>query len=66
MIGIPEITVWGVKVKYLLDSVSKLGGAIQVKSIENPAANGTYTIYQLGFEITNRDQPFYWIAEAMR
>lgn len=66
MVGIPEPTVWGIRVKYLLDSVSKLGGAIQVKSIMNPAVNGTYTIYQLGFEITNRDDPFYWIAEAMR
>lgn len=66
MIGIPEITVWGVKVKYLLDSVSRLGGGIRVQSIENPAANGDYTIFQLGFEVTNRDKPFYWIAEAMK
>jgi len=66
MIGIPEITVWGVKVKYLLDNISRLGGGIRVQSRENPAANGVYTIYQLGFEITNRDVPFYWIAEAWR
>lgn len=66
MVGIPEITIWGVKVKYLLDSTSRLGGAIRVKSVENPAANGDYSIFQLGFEITNRDVPFYWIAEAQK
>lgn len=66
MIGIPELTVQGVKVKYLLDRVSRLGGRIQVQSSLNPAASGEYVIYKLTFEIASRDTPFYYLAEARR
>jgi len=66
MIGIPEITEQGIKVKFGLDNFTVLGGALEVKSVIYPSANGTYVIYKLGFEISNRDQPFCWIAEAKR
>lgn len=66
MVGIPEITEQGVKVKYLLDNVSRLGGGLQIRSDIYPAVNGLYIIYKLGFEIANRDTPFYYIAEAAR
>jgi hypothetical protein len=66
MIGIPEITELGVKVKFLLDNQTTLGGLLRVQSKMYPAANGDYVIYKLGFEIANRDVPFYWIAEAKR
>lgn len=66
MVGVPEITEQGVKVKFLLDNQTTLGGALRVESVINPAANGDYTIYKLGFEIASRDTPFYWTAEAKR
>lgn len=66
MIGIPEITEQGVKVKYLFDTKTRLGGALTIDSKLNPAASGTYVIFKLNFELTNRDTPFYWIAEAKR
>lgn len=66
MIGIPEITEQGVKVKYLLDNQTTLGGALRILSKLNPAANGDYCIYKLAFEVANRDTPWYWIAEAKR
>ncbi|MGJ0509065.1 MAG: baseplate hub protein [Methylocystis sp.] len=66
MIGIPEVTERGVKVKYLLDNSSVLGGALRLESAIYPTVNGDYTIYKLGFDIANRDTPFYWIAEASR
>ena len=66
MIGIPEFTEWGIKVKFLLDNQTTIGGAIQLTSQEYPAANGTYIIYKLGFDIATRDTPFYYIAEARR
>jgi len=66
LIGIPEITERGIKVKFLLDNVTVLGGALRVKSVIYPAVNGDYTIYKLGFDIATRDTPFYWIAEAQR
>lgn len=66
LIGIPEITERGVKVKYLLDNSSVLGGGLRLESAIYPTVNGDYTIYKLGFDIANRDVPFYWIAEASR
>lgn len=66
MIGIPEITEQGIRVKYLLDNISKLGGGLDITSEIYPAINGSYIIYKLGFEISNRENPFYYIAEAAR
>lgn len=66
LIGIPEPTEFGVKVKYLLDRQTVLGGGLQLESVMYPALNGNYIIYKLNFEITSRDLPFYWIAEAKR
>lgn len=66
LIGIPEFTERGVKVKMLYDNQTKLGSGLEVRSVQNPAANGTYTVYKLGFELASRDTPFYLIAEAQR
>lgn len=66
MIGIPEITERGVNVKFLYDNQTKLGNAITIKSEMYKAANGTYNIFRLGFQLTSRDIPFYYIAEASR
>lgn len=66
MVGIPEITEHGVKVSYLLDNTSKVGGALQIESEVYPTVNGTYAIYKLGWRIASRAVPFYWIAEAKR
>jgi hypothetical protein len=66
MIGIPEITEHGIKVKFLLDNKTTLGGGLQVESLIYPAVNGNYVIFKLGFEISSRDVPFYWVAEGKR
>lgn len=66
MIGIPEFTERGIKVKMLYDNQTRLGSGLEVSSVLNPAANGTYTVYKLGFELASRDTPFYLIAEASR
>lgn len=66
MIGIPEFTETGIKVKLLFDNQTVLGGALRVTSRLNPAANGLYTVAKLGFELASRDTPFYFIAEATR
>lgn len=66
MIGIPEFTETGIKVKLLFDNQTILGGALRVTSRLNPAANGLYTVAKLGFELASRDTPFYYIAEATR
>lgn len=66
MIGIPQFTEQGIRVKFLLDNRTTLGGSLQIESSIYPAINGRYVIYKLGFEIANRDTPFYYIAEASR
>lgn len=66
MIGIPEVTEKGIKVRMLLDNTTVIGGALQITSKLNPAANGTYVIYALDFEIASRDTPFYFIASCSR
>lgn len=66
MIGIPELTEQGVKVSCLLDNQTSIGGAIQIESALYPTINGKYVVYKLGFNITSRDVPFYWIPEGQR
>lgn len=66
MVGIPDITERGLRVKYFLDNKSRVGGLLKVNSKLYPAVNGNYITYKLGFEIANREQPFYYIAEAQR
>lgn len=66
MIGIPEFTEQGIKVKMLFDNQTVLGGGINITSKLNPAANGLYTVFKLGFELASRDTPFYYIAECTR
>ena len=66
LIGVPELTEQGVKVKYLLDPKSQLGGEIELESEIYPTVNGKYVIYKLSYEVSNRDTPFYCIAECKR
>ena len=66
MIGQPEITEHGVKVTYLIDNDTTLGGTLRVQSLLNPSINGDYHIYKLSFHITNRNTQFYYIAECQR
>lgn len=66
MIGIPEFTEQGIRVKMLFDNQVALGGALDVRSKLNPAAKGIYSIYKLDFDLANRDTPFYYTAEANR
>jgi len=66
MIGIPQITEHGVKVEVLFDNRVRVGGGIQIVSQMNPAANGIYVIYKLGFSVASRDTPFYYLCECKR
>ncbi|MDY4380338.1 hypothetical protein SOV92_21460 [Pectobacterium brasiliense] len=66
LIGIPEVTEQGIKVKYLLDPSSRPGARLTIESDMNPAANGTFVIFKLDFDISNRDTPWYHTAECRR
>lgn len=66
MIGVPEFTEWGIKVTYLIDRTTVIGGGLRIKSQRYPVFNGDYYIFKLGFNIASRDTPFYYIAEAVK
>lgn len=66
MVGIPEFTEQGVRVKFFIDNKTTLGGTLRIISKVYPAASGDYVIYKLNFDIANRDTPYYYIAEAAR
>lgn len=66
MIGVPEVTERGVKVKFLFDLDTVLGGEIQLSSELNPALDGSYTIYKLDFDLSSRGTSWYYDAEASR
>lgn len=66
MIGIPEWTELGVKVTFLIDAKTTVGGYIGLDSKRYPSFSGTYGIYKLNFDLASRETPFYYIAEAAR
>lgn len=66
MVGVPEITAQGVRVQFLFNPSAQIGGAIEVRSKINPAANGLFEIYKLTFDISSRQTQFYNIVEGFR
>lgn len=66
MVGIPQLTEFGVRASMLLDNQTTIGGALDIRSEMYPSANGKYAIYKLGFEVSSRDTPFYYHAEGVR
>ena len=66
MIGIPEITEYGIKVRMLYDNQTTLGTKLNVTSEIYPTCNGSYVVYKLEWDLATRDTPFYLIAEAKR
>lgn len=62
MIGIPQISEEGITVKFLFNNDTVLGGGVRLTSNSNPALNGNYTISKLDFDISNRDDSFYYTA----
>jgi hypothetical protein len=66
MVGKPEFTEQGCKVKFMIDPQTRLGGALEIISTSTPALSGEYQIYKLSFEVASRDVPFYYMAECKR
>ena len=60
MVGIPQVTEQGVIVKMMLNSQISIGSSVTVQSTTNPAANGTYKVMQIYYEIASRDNPFWY------
>jgi hypothetical protein len=66
LVGKPELTDQGVKLKYMFDPKSRLGALIPLNSITNPNLNGNYICYQLTYDLCSRDVAFYCEADCRR
>lgn len=66
MIGVPEITEYGVSVRFLMSNNLILGSLVNLISKENPQANGIFKVFKLQFEIASRDTPFYWVIDLRK
>lgn len=64
MVTVPVVNERGLQAKCLINSAIRIGGFIQVQSQINPAANGMWQVYKLGFDISTWEQPFYWMIYA--
>lgn len=64
MVGIPQVTQQGVIVTTLIMPRINLGSSVKITSEINPAANGTYKVIKINYELATRDQPFYYILET--
>lgn len=66
MIGIPEFTEYGIRVKTLADKSIRLGGAMRLNSTMVPVMNADYVITRLDYDLTTRDTAFYYDVWANR
>lgn len=60
MVGIPQVSDQGVTVRVMLTSAIQIGGQVTIQSVTNPAANGTFKVMKMDYEIASRDQPFWF------
>ena len=60
MVGIPQVTSEGVTVRVMINSAILIGGEVTINSVTNPAANGTFKVMKMDYEIASRDQPFWY------
>lgn len=66
MVGIPKATEKGIKVTFLVDPETAIGGALEIRSKLNVALNGEYVINQLAFDVQSHEAPFFYTALATR
>ena len=64
MIGIPDITERGIRVKILFDNKVQIGTLVVIQSELNPAANGEYVVYKINYDLANRQNQFYITLEG--
>ena len=60
LVGVPQVLPNGVLVRTLINPGIQVGGQVQVQSLINPGANGTYIVAQMDFDVSNRDTPFFY------
>lgn len=66
LVGIPQLTQFGAVISFLYTRNVSVATRIRLTSKQYPYMNGDYQIYSLQYNITNRDVPFYFIAQTQR
>lgn len=66
MIGIPEFTEYGIRVRTFADRNIVLGGGVRLVSEMVPVMNGDYVITRLDYDLSTRDTAFYYDVWANR
>lgn len=66
MVGIPEATEQGVRVKCMYNPTFRIGALLEVQSKIYPGINGKYIIFKMTYDVSNRDDPFYIVVEAYK
>ncbi len=66
MIGPPELTEVGVRVRFFVDPRIQIGSALRIESKSNPALSGTYGVYAFTHLLASREAAFYTVAECWR
>lgn len=64
MIGIPEVTEQGIKVKMLYDKNTGVGALLEIESKLNPAANGAFVVHTAKYDLASHDTAFYIECEG--
>lgn len=64
LVGVPQATDKGCQIKMMIGQGIEVGGNIEIKSSMNPSVNGNYYINTLQFEVSNREQPFFYNLEC--
>ena len=66
LLGIPEFIDNGVRVRFFVDNYTRVGSLLRLESEIYPSTNGDYKIVKLAFDVSNRDNPFHFVADAIR
>lgn len=66
MIGIPEFTEYGIRVKTFVDKNIRLGAGLRLVSEMVPAMNADYVITRLDYDMSTRETSFYYDVWANR
>jgi hypothetical protein len=64
MVGVPQPTESGCMVRMMIGQGIEVGCEVQVESEQNPAVNGNYIVIKLDYEVSNRDEPFFFTLEC--
>jgi hypothetical protein len=65
MVGVPQPFERGIIVKMMIDNSIELGAEVEIESEINPAANGKYMVQQINFDVSNRDNPFWYTIQCL-